>query len=304
LRHGSVVGDGATATLPNEKLAELMVGANVTAPRSKPRLPSGTRNARLKIDALTVRGANGGIAVDGASLTVASGEILGIAGVSGNGQRELVEVLAGQRHAQSGAIAVDGEALSPTRAFMSRHRLALLPEEPLRNACVAEMSVAENLAMRGYDEAPIVDRRGWWLTPRSLSDWARGVIARNAIRAGGPDAPVTTLSGGNVQRLLLARELGERDVGLLIAANPCFGLDFAAAARIREKMLAARDAGAAVLLISEDLDEILELADTIAVMSAGRIALRATRAAASRAAIGLAMAGGAQTNDNGEAIST
>jgi general nucleoside transport system ATP-binding protein len=168
------------------------------------------------------------------------------------------------------------------------------------------MSVAENLAMRTYDEAPIVGKRGvgrWWLNPETLSDWARGVIVRNAIRASGPDAPIKTLSGGNVQRLLLARELGERDVGLLIAVNPCFGLDFAAAARIREKIIAVRNAGAAVLLISEDLDEILELADTIAVMSAGRIALRTTRADASRAAIGLAMAGGAQVNNSKEMVS-
>ena len=306
LRHGSVVGDGATPTLPNEKLAELMVGANMGASVSKPRSASKTGSVRLKIETLTVRGANGAIVVDDASLAVSPGEILGIAGVSGNGQRELIEVLAGQRHAESGAIAVDGAALSSTRAFMSQHRIALLPEEPLRNACVPEMSVAENLAMRTYDEAPIVGRRGagrWWLNPATLADWGRGVIVRNAIRASGPDAPVKTLSGGNVQRLLLARELGERDVGLLIAANPCFGLDFAATARIREKIIAVRNAGAAVLLISEDLDEILELADTIAVISAGRIALRTTRADASRAAIGLAMAGGAQVNDSKEILS-
>ena len=303
LRHGSVVGDGATPTLPNERLAELMVGANMGAPVSKPRSASKAGGARLKIETLTVRGANGAISVDDASLTVSPGEILGIAGVSGNGQRELVEVLAGQRHAESGAVAVDGAALSSTRAFMSQHRIALLPEEPLRNACVPDMSVAENLAMRTYDEAPIVGKRGpgrWWLNPERLADWARGVIVRNAIRASGPDAPVKTLSGGNVQRLLLARELGERDVGLLIAANPCFGLDFAATARIREKIIAVRNAGAAVLLISEDLDEILELADTIAVMSAGRITLRTTRANASRSAIGLAMAGGAQVNNSEE----
>jgi simple sugar transport system ATP-binding protein len=162
------------------------------------------------------------------------------------------------------------------------------------------VSVSENLAMRGYDEAPIARGRWlarWWLSPNQLSAWARGVIARNAIRSGGPAAPVKTLSGGNVQRLVLARELGERDVGLLIAANPCFGLDFAAAARIRERILSVRDAGAAVLLISEDLDEILEMADTIAVMSGGRIVGWTARASASREKIGLEMAGAARSDD-------
>src|SRR3984957_16766512 len=146
-------------------------------------------------------------------------------------------------------------------------------------------------------------RRTCCANPETLADWARGVIVRNAIRASGPDAPVKTLSGGNVQRLLLAGEPGERDIGLLTAANPCFGLDFAAAARIREKIIAVRNSGAAVLLISEDLDEILELADTIAVMSAGRTALRPAPADASRAVIGLAMAGGAQVNNNKEMFS-
>jgi simple sugar transport system ATP-binding protein len=109
----------AAPTLPNEKLAELMVGANMGAPVSKPRSASKTGSVRLKIETLTVRGANGAIAVDDAPLAVSPGEILGIAGVSGNGQRELVEALAGQRHAESGAIAVHGAALSSTRAFIS-----------------------------------------------------------------------------------------------------------------------------------------------------------------------------------------
>jgi ABC-type uncharacterized transport system ATPase subunit len=298
LRHGAVVGDGATDTLPNARLAELMVGADLDAIVSKPRSEPARRNVRLKIETLRVRGANSALAVDGASLSVSSGEILGVAGVSGNGQRELVEVLAGQRAAASGAIFVDDEALQVTRGFMSKHRIALLPEEPLRTACVPEMSVAENLAMRAYDEAPIVSRRGpgrWWLDAEAITDWARVVIPRNAIRTGGPNAPLKTLSGGNVQRLILARELAERDVGLLIAANPCFGLDFAATARIREMILGVRNRGGAVLLISEDLDEILELADSIAVMSSGSIALKTTRALASRAEIGLAMAGGGPT---------
>ena len=300
LRHGAVVGDGAASDLSNDRLAEMMVGAQLATRAAKPRSAAAVRAPRLQIEAATVRGANGAIAVDCASLTVATGQILGVAGVSGNGQRELVEVLAGQRGMEFGTIAVDGATLSPTRSFISRHRIAILPEEPMRNACVSEMTVAENLGMRAYDEPPMVSARGpgrWSFDPDKLDGWARGVIARHSIRTAGPEALVKTLSGGNVQRLLLARELGERDVGLLIAVNPCFGLDFAAAARIREKILQVRNEGAAVLLISEDLDEILDLADDIAVMSSGQIALRTSRADASRAAIGLAMAGGGPTHE-------
>jgi ABC-type uncharacterized transport system ATPase subunit len=302
LRHGKVAGDGPTRSLSEQRLAEMMVGAAIENAAAKPRLTAASKVERLRITGLRVRAASGSVAVDGASLSVVGGEILGLAGVSGNGQRELVEVLAGQRVAEAGVVRIDGALFAPNRAFMRLHRIALLPEEPLRNACVSEMSVAENLAMRAYDEAPIARGRGparWWLNPEGLSGWARAIIVRNAIQAGGPNARLKTLSGGNVQRLVLARELGERNVNLLIAANPCFGLDFAAAARIRDRILSVRNAGAAVLLISEDLDEILELADSIAVMSAGRIIHQTTRARASRNDIGLAMAGAAQSNDSG-----
>jgi simple sugar transport system ATP-binding protein len=294
LRHGSVVGGGAAAGLSDQRLAELMVGA-AGEPSCAPlrsRLRPGAE--RLRISGLVVRGASGARAVDAASLSVASGEILGLAGVSGNGQRELVEALAGQREIEAGAVSVDGESFAASRSFIRRHRIAVLPEEPARNACVASMSVAENLALRAYDEPPLATGGAlsrWRMRPARLEGWARSVIARNAIRAAGPDAAVKTLSGGNVQRLTLARELGERRVGLLIASNPCFGLDFAAAARIRERIRAVRDDGAAVLLISEDLDEILDIADSIAVMSSGRIVFQAPREKASRQAIGGAMAG-------------
>jgi ABC-type uncharacterized transport system ATPase subunit len=295
LRHGRVAANGPTATLSDAVLAERMVGAELKGAPLAGRIGRAKIPDVLRIDGLSVRGGAGAIAVDDLSLSVAGGEIVGIAGVSGNGQRELVEALAGQRAAENGAIRVNGDAFAPTRAFLARHRIALLPEEPLRNACVANLSVAANLALRTFDEPPMVGRRlGWWLNPGRLMRAAGGVIQRNAIRAGGPGVAVNTLSGGNVQRLVLARELGERDVGLLIAANLCFGLDFAATARIHERIRAASLAGAAVLLISEDLDEIFEIADRIAVISAGRIIYETPRKDASRAIVGQAMAGLAQ----------
>ena len=228
-------------------------------------------------------------AVRDLSLEVRGGEILGIAGVSGNGQRELVEVLAGQRAPAGGAIAVHGAAFTPTRAANTRLHMACLPEEPLRNACVAEMSVAGNLALRGYHAAPLA-RLGWWLRGGAVKRHAQAAIAAYQIKAGSPDVPVSSLSGGNVQRLVLARELSG-EVGLLVAANPCFGLDFAAVARIHDQIMRVRNAGAAVLLVAEDLDELLELSDRVVVMFEGRILLEVDAATASRAAIGRAMAG-------------
>ena len=292
LRHGRVAGSGSASALSDTDLAEMMVGAQIATSSAVHTTKAGAKV--LGVDGLLVRGGNGAMAVNDLSLSVRAGEILGIAGVSGNGQRELVEHLAGQRAAEAGVVRVDGTLFVPTRAVMHEHRIALLPEEPLRNACVPDMSVADNLALRSFDLPPMVGKTrftNWWLNPERITEAALGVISRNAIRAGGPDAAVTTLSGGNVQRLVLARELGEREVGLLIAANPCFGLDFAAAARIHDRIRRARDAGAAVLLISEDLDELFEMADRIAVMSAGRIVHETTRADASRSTIGQAMAG-------------
>jgi simple sugar transport system ATP-binding protein len=293
LRGGKVAGAGAASALSDSQLAELMVGAAQERPAAAARAASPGAE-RLAITGLCVRGSNGAVAVDDLSLSVRAGEILGIAGVSGNGQRELVEALAGQRHIEAGRVDVDGTAFTPTQAAMAQHRMALLPEEPLRNACIAEMSVAENLALRNFDQPPMTARRGvgrYWLNPSRLTEAARGIIARNRIRAGGPEVAASTLSGGNVQRLVLARELGEREVGLLVAANPCFGLDFAAVARIHDRIRHARDEGAGVLLISEDLDELFDMADRIAVMSAGRIIHLTTRASASRGVIGQAMAG-------------
>jgi simple sugar transport system ATP-binding protein len=172
---------------------------------------------------------------------------------------------------------------------MIRHDVRCLPEEPLRNACVASMSVAENLSFRSFDQPPFATG-GWWINRGAIRAKARALIERAAIKTPSPEAPVGTLSGGNVQRTVLAREL-DGEVAVLIVANPCFGLDFAAVTEIRSRIVAARNRGAAVLLVSEDLDEIFELADRILVMFDGRIVHETAAANAEIAAIGRAMAG-------------
>ena len=172
---------------------------------------------------------------------------------------------------------------------MIRHKIACLPEEPLRNACVAEMSVAENMALRSFDQPPS-SPDGVRLRRSPMRDAARRLIEAYKVKTPGPDAAIKGLSGGNVQRAVLARELSSEG-DLLIVANPCFGLDFAAVAEIRARIVQARNRGAAVLLVSEDLDEILQLSDRIVVMFDGRLALETPSAAADVGAIGRAMAG-------------
>lgn len=227
-------------------------------------------------------------AVAHVSLSVRPGEIVGIAGVSGNGQRELAEALIGQRHHAAGEIRVNGKRYHATRGEIRSCRAFSLPEEPLRNACVPGMSVAENIALRSFDEAPLAT--GPWLRHGPMLERARRLIAEFKVKTDGPDAPIGHLSGGNVQRAVLARELSG-NAAVLIAANPVFGLDFAAVTEIHDRILAARNGGAAVLLVSEDFDELLALSDRILVIFDGPIVHETPAAAADIDVIGPAMAG-------------
>jgi general nucleoside transport system ATP-binding protein len=288
LRRGKLVGTRPVSQLDNDIMAEMMVGRRETRAtvERETRAPGKTV---LQIDKLSVADTVGQLAVDDLSLEIHAGEIVGVAGVSGNGQRELVETLAGQRHAEAGTMKVHGERYTATRPEMIRHKIACLPEEPLRNACVAEMSVAENMALRSFDQPP-ASPDGIRLKRSPMRDVARKLIEAYRVKTPGPDAPIKALSGGNVQRAVLARELSSEG-DLLIVANPCFGLDFAAVAEIRARIVQARNRGAAVLLVSEDLDEILQLSDRIVVMFDGKLALQTPGASADVGAIGRAMAG-------------
>ncbi|EWY37376.1 ABC transporter ATP-binding protein [Skermanella stibiiresistens SB22] len=288
LRRGRFAGTGKVADLTPADMAEMMIGAK-EIPKGASRLATPLGEPRIEIAGLKALNDGGLAAVEDLDLTVRAGEIVGIAGVSGNGQRELVEVLAGQRPPAAGEIKVCGERYAATRAEMKRHRLCLLPEEPLRNACVARMSVAENMSFRTFDDPPNA-RGGWWLNGAAMRGAARELIQLYKVKTPGPDAPIGTLSGGNVQRAVLARELAS-DVRVLIVANPCFGLDFAAVADIRSQIMQARNRGAAVLLVSEDLDELFELADRILVMFDGHLVHETPTTQADIGVIGQHMAG-------------
>jgi len=287
LRRGRLAGQGHVKELSPDAMARTMIGAEeltVQPPRT------GEFGApRLDIEKLNALDDGGQPAVRNVSLSVRGGEIVGVAGVSGNGQRQLIEVLAGQREAESGDVYLQGEKYHATRQEMRRNHLSVLPEEPLKNACVARMSVADNLAFREFDSAPFATA-GWWLNRAQFHADALRKIERYKIKTRSDDTAIGELSGGNVQRTVLARELSG-DVAILIAANPCFGLDFAAVAQIHAEIMAARNRGAAVLLVSEDLDELLELADRLVVMFHGEIVYETRASEADLTEIGRHMAG-------------
>jgi len=288
LRRGRVVGGGSVKDLSVQDMSRLMIGETEIR-ESAARADPPEKKLKLELAGLFADDDEELPAIEAISLKIHKGEILGIAGVSGNGQSELIEVLSGQRLLKDGRIFIDTKPYEPARDQMDAFKVFGFSEEPLRNVAVPRMSVAENMAFRTFDKAPISPFRGW-LSPFPMRKRAKELIAAYRVKTPSTEEPIENLSGGNVQRAILARELSG-DVDVLIVANPCFGLDFASVAEIRAQIIDQRNKGAAVLLVSEDLDEILELADTVAVMSEGKITYQSPMAETDRATIGHAMAG-------------
>src|SRR6185312_14687164 len=201
LRKGQFVGSGLVSELKISQMAEMMVGSEVTA-KPKQRTVLSKKVPKLVLQDIRVKDDSGVEVVRGLHLTIHEGEIVGVAGVSGNGQRELVEVLAGQRQAAAGTIRVQDQPFQPTREKIMQHKMFCLPEEPLQNTCVGRMTVSENLAFRNFDVVP--HAIGGWLISRSaLRRSAFGLIERYNIKPPHPDIPIQSLSGGNVQRAVL-----------------------------------------------------------------------------------------------------
>jgi len=305
LRRGHLVGSLSAAGVAPAVLADMMVsegtestegaegpeqagGQAVAEPQaSRPSTVPGA--VRLAVRGLRVAGDRGDMAVDGLDLEVRSGEIVGVAGVSGNGQREMMQALVGQRERLAGQVQVDGQPFAATRSQNRALRVRSLPEEPLHNACVPGMSVAENMALRRFDEAPFA--RAGWRRKAAVRQRARELVQAFRVRTRSEQSPVSSLSGGNVQRAVLARELSD-DASLLLVSNPSFGLDFTAVAEVHQRLDQARRRGAAVLMVGEDLDELLQLADRIVVMSHGRIVHSCSAKGSDRLEIGRFMGGG------------
>ena len=288
LRRGKNVGTSAVADLTAAEMGHLMIGSEPIRELSS-RADMADGNIRLELRNLQISDDSGARAIKGVNLSLCGGEIVGIAGVSGNGQIELVEGLAGQRPIEGGEILVHGKPYGGTRTEIRENKVACLPEEPLKNACVASMSVAENLAFRHFDAPPFC-QFNIWLKRSEFINYANKRIESYGVKARSPAMRMSELSGGNVQRTVLARELSE-PANILITANPVFGLDFSAVAEIHAQIMDARNQGTAVLLVSEDLDELLELSDRLIVISDGQFVHETRCEDADLSVIGQRMAG-------------
>ncbi|HEX3717576.1 MAG TPA: ABC transporter ATP-binding protein [Verrucomicrobiae bacterium] len=289
MRRGKFAGAGKVKDLTVADMSRMMLGEQRVVAAVK-RVEREVGPPALEISNLCADKDNGLPGIKNASLTVRAGEIVGIAGVSGNGQRELVEVLGGQRSATGGTVNAVGKPYHATRREMVERQIFALPEEPLRNACVPNMSVEGNLALRLFDHPPQA-RAKWVLSQRAIRKRATDLIHRFNIRTPSSLTPVRNLSGGNVQRTVLARELSSGAPRLIIAANPCFGLDFNAVEFIHGKIMEARNNGVGVLLLSEDLDELLAMADRVIVMAGGEFVYETPALGADLNVIGQKMAG-------------
>ena len=284
LRAGRIAMSVPVRTTSPAQLGEAMMGdSHPPEPLDKQRTAaSGTA---LEVRGLVVQGDIGLVAVNQVDFSVAPGEILGVAGVSGNGQRELVQAIAGQRKIESGKIRAFGKPFHATRLGILQAGLFTLPEEPLENATVPSMSVAENLALRRFDRSPSSKWR-WLLNRLEMRDAAVGVIRKFSIRPSSPGVAIRNLSGGNLRKAVLGRDLIGNEVKILVVANPCVGLDFVATAFVHNQLIELRNRGGALLLVSEDLDELVKLADRIVVMSGGVMAHETRAVELDRALIG------------------
>ena len=269
LRDGRSVTTVETSTATRQSLAALMVGREVeTVRRSGERAPSDAPDV-LRIDGLSADGDRGQAAVKAVSLTLRAGEVLGVAGVAGNGQRELVEVLAGLRARTAGSITVSGEPFERTDArHPIRLGVAYVPQDRLGTGLAPDLPIDENLMLKRYRRPPVAF--GPFLRSGVIRTEADALMERFDVRAPSAGTLTRLLSGGNVQKVLLAREMSG-DPRVLVISSPTQGLDVGAVATVHRLLLEAAAEGVGILLVSEDLDEVMALSDRIAVIYEGRI---------------------------------
>ena len=294
LRKGAVVGSLGREEADEKTLARLMVGREVASVRLERDAQREVAGVVLEADTLTARSERGAAALKGVSFRVGRGEILGVAGVAGNGQSELIEVVTGHRTLERGQLTLAGQDVTALSARQRFERgVAHIPEDRSGVGVVPTLSVAENLALRHYRYAPFA--QGPLLNPRAVADFATRSIGTYDIATPSQHTATRLLSGGNIQKLILARELSnlsERsDAALIVASHPTYGLDVGAAAQVHRALLKERARGSGVLLVSEDLEELLGLADRIMVMFAGETMGTLSGEHAQREQLGLMMAG-------------
>lgn len=288
LRDGKVSGRCAAAGASRADLARMMVGRDVTTTLDRGARPAAAAREVLAAWRLFLPG-HGDAQLRDVSLSIRAGEILGIAGVDGNGQTELVEALAGLRQPEAGKIMLEGAEITDFAAeARMRAGIAYIPVDRAQTSLVPAMSVADNLALREFDAPPL--SRAGWLDRAAIARRAQERMATFDIRAASADKPVRTLSGGNQQKIVLAREIG-RGPKVLICHQPTWGLDPGATRFVIEQIVALSAAGAAVLYVSSSLEEILMLSDRVAVMHAGTLTEGFDRDGLDVTEIGLLMAG-------------
>ncbi len=286
LRQGKLEGSLLVSQTTTAQLANMMVGESRRVFELPEKIKVSSSHTVLDIRGLVVMGERGEAAVNNVDLRVRAGEIFGLAGVSGNGQKELMQSLTGQRPKVSGSVKVGDEPYLASREQNLRLSVRSLPEEPLQNACVGNFSVAQNIYLRVFDQTPY--SYAGFLNFKALGKYAKALIDQFRVKTPSPANPISNLSGGNVQRAVLARELSS-PAKLLLVSNPVFGLDFSSVAEIHHRLISARNAGTAVLLISEDLDELMQLSDRIAVISSGQIVYEVDAKVADRRTLGMHM---------------
>ncbi len=288
MRGGRVIATHAVGDITARELAREMVGREVATIAPRDESPAG--NEVLRLDEVCSLNDRGLPALDHVSLQLRAGQIVGVAGVEGNGQRELAEIAAGLRSITSGTVRVAGRDMGGARRrdFIDRG-VSFIPEDRLDRGLVGDFTLADNLALGRHRRPPF--RRGAALDPKAIADAARRLIASHDIRPPAPFAPARSFSGGNQQKAIVARELGDSP-RLLIAAHPTRGVDVGAIEFIHERLLDARDRGSAVLLISAELPELLALSDRIVVLYRGRIVTEFKRGEASAELLGEWMLGG------------
>ncbi len=285
LRHGRMVGEVATRDTTPKALAAMMVGGDVALPVAAPGRAGPSRLSLRRVVTARVGTATG---LRDVTLDLRGGVITGLAGVSGNGQAALSDLISGLIRPLSGTMTVEGATGNWTPRAAVRARIARIPEDRHKTGTVADFTLTENAILETYAQPPF--SRAGIMDWRAARDFTTRVITAYDLRGAGPEGRIRLLSGGNMQKLILGRTL-EQGPGIILANQPTRGLDVGAIAYVHARLIAARDAGAAVLLISEDLEEIMRLSDVLHVMSEGRLSDAFARGTRSVAEIGLMMAG-------------
>ncbi|MEU1017492.1 ABC transporter ATP-binding protein [Streptomyces sp. NPDC005900] len=291
IRRGTTVGTAIPAETTPRQLAELMVGSELPTPETAESTVTDRPMIQVEGLRLLAEGDSGRALLDDISFTIHEGEVLGIAGVEGNGQTELIDALIGLKHADSGVIRMAGEDITavPTRK-RREDGIGYIPEDRHRHGLLLESPLWENRILGHVTERP--NARGFWLDPKAAQADTRRIVEEYDVRTPGIDVTAASLSGGNQQKLIVGREMSHKP-RFLIAAHPTRGVDVGAQAQIWDQIREARREGLAVLLISADLDELIGLSDTLRVIYRGRLVADADPATVTPEELGSAMTGAA-----------